>query len=231
MSSILKALKKLEAETALSEKLIGTTPPGHASPEAAKSLVLMIPSLKSVGKWGLVLFAAAFLFWLLIHFNADERSMVSREGVSPPAIPIPPEIHEIKQQAVTAAVRKPFEAPPPESNPSEMGAPPNAFPVMKEKDEIEAVVQEREETDVSGDPFSGRGGRVSEQTEKRESPSWLSLQAISWSADPKKRIAVINSAIVKEGWPVERGRLLSIGKDEVTIQADGKEWRLSFGNR
>lgn len=58
--------------------------------------------------------------------------------------------------------------------------------------------------------------------------SSLKLQAISWAQDPKKRIAVINGMIVREGDTVEGYSLSRIGKDDVIVKKGGMESKLVF---
>jgi hypothetical protein len=52
----------------------------------------------------------------------------------------------------------------------------------------------------------------------------LELQAIAWSVDAQKRIAVINGRVVREGATVEGFTITQIGKDEVVVM-EGNELR------
>ncbi len=65
--------------------------------------------------------------------------------------------------------------------------------------------------------------------EKMADESWLKLQAISWSAYPEKRMAVINNCIVREGGSIEEGMVKRIDKEYVVIYAKGEDWQLRFG--
>jgi hypothetical protein len=58
--------------------------------------------------------------------------------------------------------------------------------------------------------------------------SILKLQAISWSQTPDKRIAVINSRIVKEGDSVDGCYIIRIDEDYVAVLYDKDEWQLKF---
>ena len=58
--------------------------------------------------------------------------------------------------------------------------------------------------------------------------STLKLQAISWAQDPKKRIAVINGMIVREGDTVAGYSLSLIGKNDVIVKKGNKESKLVF---
>jgi hypothetical protein len=59
--------------------------------------------------------------------------------------------------------------------------------------------------------------------------SMLKLQAIAWSSNPEKRMAVINDQIVHEGGMVERATVKHIGKNEVVIMKGSEKWRQLFG--
>jgi hypothetical protein len=61
--------------------------------------------------------------------------------------------------------------------------------------------------------------------------SRLKLQAISWSKNPERRIAVINGHIVHEGDPVEEFSVLQINADNVTVASGDNQWKLIFGTR
>ena len=61
--------------------------------------------------------------------------------------------------------------------------------------------------------------------------SILKLQAISWSEDPQKRIAVINDNIVREGTMVGEYVVIQIEKNEVFLKEGGQTWQLIFQHR
>jgi hypothetical protein len=60
---------------------------------------------------------------------------------------------------------------------------------------------------------------------KQVEESRLELQAIAWSTDPKSRLAVINSKIVREGGSVAGVIVTHIGKDDVFFKKGREEWR------
>lgn len=59
--------------------------------------------------------------------------------------------------------------------------------------------------------------------------SKLKLQAISWSENPDNRIAVINGSIMREGESIEGFRIIQIGQDDVVVRAGQNERKLVFG--
>lgn len=56
----------------------------------------------------------------------------------------------------------------------------------------------------------------------------LELQAVSWSPDPKNRIAVINGSIVREGGLIEGYAVVRIEEDEILVRKGLSQWRLVF---
>ena len=63
---------------------------------------------------------------------------------------------------------------------------------------------------------------------KQANESGLHLQAIAWSSDPKSRIAVINGRVLREGGSVERVLVTHIGKNEVIFKKQEEEWKQLF---
>jgi len=56
----------------------------------------------------------------------------------------------------------------------------------------------------------------------------MKLQAITWSKDPQKRIAVINNRIVRQGDAVSGYRIDVINQDDVVLSDAGEKWHLLF---
>ena len=57
----------------------------------------------------------------------------------------------------------------------------------------------------------------------------LKLQALAWTDDVARRMAVINDRIVHEGDSVDGYQVLKIRKDDVIVKENGKSWSLAFG--
>lgn len=66
-------------------------------------------------------------------------------------------------------------------------------------------------------------------TYDRIEDSKLKLQALAWSADDARRMAVINGRIVREGESVDGYQVMQIREDDVVVNDGGKSWRLEFG--
>jgi len=66
-------------------------------------------------------------------------------------------------------------------------------------------------------------------TYDRLDDSKLKLQALAWSDDAARRMAVINGRIVHEGESVDGYQVLKIREEDVVVDGGGKSWRLEFG--
>lgn len=56
----------------------------------------------------------------------------------------------------------------------------------------------------------------------------LKVQAIAWFEDSKRRIAVINDRILREGENIGGYSLVQIGQDEVIVRKGGEEFKIVF---
>ena len=218
MSSILKALKRVEEETAetggqpVTAKKDGVLE--KTIPEPVEKLLIF------GGKVVILCMGGWALFWLFTYFNLDispsPKPMLPPAGPVHMAVPFPPAYEEAPYLAqkdpipATEIKQAPLEQPIderiPDQNPS----------MVPDEDAGEApIAPSPRQTDY----------------EKIVDSNWLSLQALSWEDDPKRRIAVINGKIVKEGSMVDRGTVVRIRPDAVIIQSQGKSYLLQFQNR
>jgi len=81
-------------------------------------------------------------------------------------------------------------------------------------------------TETSGKHSENR--RILSIPVKQAHESGLYLQAIAWSSDPGSRIVVINGQVLREGGSVERVLVTHIGKNEVIFKKQGEEWKQLF---
>jgi len=56
----------------------------------------------------------------------------------------------------------------------------------------------------------------------------MKLQAITWSKDPQKRIAVINNRILRQGERVYGYHIDTINQDDIVLSDAGEKWKLLF---
>ena len=66
---------------------------------------------------------------------------------------------------------------------------------------------------------------------ERFTDSKLKLQALAWSEDAARRMAVINGHIVHEGESVDGYQVVKIRTEDVIVKEGGKSWSLEFGLR
>lgn len=66
---------------------------------------------------------------------------------------------------------------------------------------------------------------------ERFTDSKLKLQALAWSDDAARRMAVINGRIVHEGESVDGYQVVKIRAEDVIVKEGGKSWSLEFGLR
>jgi len=57
----------------------------------------------------------------------------------------------------------------------------------------------------------------------------IKLQALAWSSDASRRMAVINGRIVREGASIEGYQINQIRQNDVVVSDGGQSWSLEFG--
>ena len=88
---------------------------------------------------------------------------------------------------------------------------------------------------IAGKRTSSRRPVVAERkkpqarTYARLTDSKLKLQALAWSNDASRRMAVINGRIVREGESAEGYQINQIRKDDVVVSDGRQSWSLEFG--
>jgi hypothetical protein len=80
----------------------------------------------------------------------------------------------------------------------------------------------------SGKPAKKNKKNVKTRIYDRIDDSKLKLQALAWFNDAAKRMAVINSRIVREGGTVDGYQVTEIRRQDVVINDGKKSWRLEF---
>ena len=258
MSSILRALKKLENEPRhlegsrhLDSKFVPLADIGTQRP--VSSIFIMVIGGGIV--CGLVILAGWWLF--------------SEKFQSPPAVPSPifrldsrldespaPSQDLNKAPIRAVAEKQTIETPETpkaaeqvrEPGPASLEKP--TFQIIGQEDALPAEKQTPEETVPAQEiPSLKTNEHFAQPAEKTAAPSDstqatpvktveveipklndpdMRLQAVTWSRAPQKRIAVINNRILREGDMVSGYFIISINQDDVTISRDGEKWRLLF---
>jgi len=67
------------------------------------------------------------------------------------------------------------------------------------------------------------------KTYARLNDSKIKLQALAWSSDAAKRMAVINGRIVREGESMDGYQINQIRQEDVVVSDDRQSWSLEFG--
>ncbi len=98
-----------------------------------------------------------------------------------------------------------------------------------------------QQKDQSGPPGSAEsvaaagprppGPRSEEPVAERKDDGRLTLQAIAWSQAPGRRMAVMNDRIVKEGSVVDGIHVVRILDNHVVVREDGLTWKVLFSLR
>lgn len=231
MSSVLRALQKLEQEAYAASGMPGK--PGvktghgfqlHVNPVrqyrllvALALLLLILTGLAAMFAGKTLLFPAAAIEPTatrlaspeirqeppVIHAEPSEMSPES-EGLSPEIVATPP-VQVVAQ-----------------SSDQDAGIPADII----EDDATYRVINKDTVLPAEADPvFSRSSGAVSapaaEDFPELDPSAGLTLQAISWSADPARRLAVINGRLCREGEPVDRFVLVRINPEDVLL-SDGR---------
>lgn len=73
------------------------------------------------------------------------------------------------------------------------------------------------------------GNRSEKRTYARLNDSNIKLQALAWSEDAAKRMAVINGRIVREGESMDGYQINQIRPEDVVVSDGSQLWSLEFG--
>lgn len=258
MSSILRALKKLEndprhLETNQSLETRFVPLADTRPPKSSASIFVMVIGGAIV--CGLVILTGWWLFSGKNHPAPDVPQQISRENVqqSEP-FPVVPETASPAEHSADAgepappaadviapretAVDKP--EPPPTKTQEAVkteprGITPDAVPAAEpaqeapERNALEAAAPVQVEKEAVAAPSTSE---VAAESEKAEIPVLddpdMKLQAITWSKDPEKRIAVINNSILRQGETVYGYRIDTINQDDIVLSDGESKWQLLF---
>ena len=228
MSSILKALKKLEDENPPKGRSV-VWPSGSAPRRAIRRWDIS-SGWSAVLLWGLlavvVLISVGGIFLYLLSpsdRNAVPTASVGRPVARPILESLPPET-VAKLPPQPPPVPTPKEASPPTAPSMEKAAPtPKVVPPpavkkvpsapRKKKPPVRAVEAEPDRAATADLPVLTTD---------------LKLQAISWASAPGDRLAVINGNIMREGASLEGYSIVQIDRDEVVVRKGSEQWKLVF---
>ncbi len=223
MSSILKALKKLEEET----PRYGESQPYPV--DVKKTVENGVNKKQRYYKVFLILFSAiiivsASLFLLTRQTTSKGKISPASVAVVRKAIPARPKKENVKIVSVPDLKPRKKRAKPSDRIKKKENLPgsrqvkiPASRKVIKEK----SYQGNRTKTKSSRSalPFKSAGS------------SGLKLQAIAWSSDSKDRIAVVNGRILREGSSIEGVLIIKIDKNDVSFQKGSEQWKQKFGSQ
>ena len=221
MSSILKALKKLEAET-----------PRHGDSQpypvdVKKTVENGVIKKQKYYKFFLILFSAIIIVSASVYLLTGQTALKGK--ISPDSvevvrksIPARPKKENVRIASVPDLKTRKKRAKPSDRIKKKENLPgsrqvkiPASRKVMKEKSYGDNRTKPKPAR--SAIPFKSAGG------------SGLKLQAIAWSSDSKERIAVVNGRILREGSSIEGALIIKIDKNDVSFQKGSEQWKQKFG--
>ncbi len=219
MSSILKALKKLEEET----PRYGDSQPYPV--DVKKTVENGVNKKQTYYKLFLILFSAIIIvsgsvFLLTRQTTSKGKNTPASAVVIRKAIPPRPKKENVKIASVPDLKPRKKRARPSNRIKKNLSGSrqvkiPASRKVVKEKSY--QTTRKKPKSTRSALPFKSAGG------------SGLKLQAIAWSSDSKESIAVVNGRILREGSNIEGTLIIKIDKNDVSFQKGSEQWRQKFG--
>jgi len=242
VSSILKALKKLEGESTTE----AVADPWPRTPGTRRTFPSPLRPARPY-KWVAALFLIAGVLtvvgWFAAGRSPDSDPVASPRGSAPDGST------EGSTSNAKTVVQKPKSDPSTRSRGIPLAALPSSRPPSAIQPDAQRVPEETADpqrlpdVEVSAEagllpplPLDNIGVTVEPAphpvAEATDIPEWtdgrLSLQAIAWARLPGKRMAVINDRIVREGGNVEGVAVIRIDRDAIIIGEGEQTWRLVF---
>ena len=249
MSSILKALKKVESS--------GPEAPGprlslRPAPELPPSRRRRRPLLWGASAAGLVLAAVAvYLFGAPSERTSPEPAAGAgravqaklpaapapapppRSAAPPPSPPEPapapaPQAPAVAPPEPAPEAAAPLQAPPPAARirPRE-AAPP---PAPESRPAPAPRGPSGQERPASARPAPAPA-RSAEDSLSRLDDSKLKVMAIAWAEEPGRRLAVVNGHILREGGSVDGYTVTRIRRDDLVVSDGNRSWRVELNLR
>jgi hypothetical protein len=223
LSSILKALKKLEKET----PRYGDSQPYPV--DVKKTVESQVTQKQKYYKFFLLLFSAIIIVFggvfLLNRQNVSKGKKPTEEVlIVRKAIPARPKKETVKIASVpdsksrkrraktSARIKKGKNLP---------GFGEARTPASKKVTKKQSYDNDRNKTESTRSSLRF----------KSPGDSGLKLQAIAWSSDSKERICVVNGRVLHEGSSIEGALIVRIDKNDVSFQKEDEQWRQRFGTK
>jgi hypothetical protein len=234
VSSILKALKKIETSEPAEE------PGGHRTPFGPQAMLTPPSGPRWYARRGVLwalaavlLAAAAYFGWPAID-RSPQTTGAAREvrlplppgPAAPPtaaALPPAPSVEGAPAGEAQAKASPPVQLPPPTSRirPRDLGG--AATPETRSPSAPRSAPAQERAPSARPAP-----GRTPEDNLSRLEDSKLKVMAIAWAHDAARRLAIVNGHIVKEGESVEGFNVIQIRKDDIIVNDGGRSWRVEL---
>lgn len=160
------------------------------------------------------------------RLTTGSNTVVQSEAVAG-SVPVMEDPHDLKESAVISSVKNT-----PKERSSQSRKKLDAGRTNIKTDDaqaIESIPETPGDSIVSIDEGAGKDAETQEIQRLEDTP--FRIQAISWSEDANRRIAVIDDRVLSEGDRVQKYRLITIEKDSVILRHKGKNYRLLFTYR
>jgi len=229
LSSILKALKKLEKDT----PRYGDSQPYPV--DVKKTVEKGVKKKQNFYKIFFILFAAIILVfggWLLLNRKPSLEEKSSSTEISSARKPVAQKKKKAKVKPASApaskrrtrpSVKRKIVSPKVSARSGKKAVKPGSRQVKIPASR--KVMKEISYGDNRTKPKSTR----SAISFKSAGSSGLKLQAIAWSSDSKERICVVNDRILREGSSIEGALIIKIDKNDVSFQKGSERWKQKFG--
>ncbi len=213
MSSILRALKKLEEDSTLQKN---ESQPAEQKIKKSRLKYRQSGASPAINKFLFVLAAILLLGiagWLIKNWTGQPgmEKQQDTSSTGSPSINIPPQVPALKEASPRESLVD--EKSDEQTNPS-AGVPSSnsSRPLQPAKAE---------------EPIQPVADKTFNRETKAKHPA-LSLAGILWSEVPERRLALINSRYLKEGEKINGVTLIRIGEKEVTFQSGEETWTVEL---
>jgi len=227
LSSILKALKKLENE--------------HARSGDQIALPQKLGTKRNISRWEITSGRFSTLLWVVLAGVVITvvagviiyvRQPAGPETVTAaaPVTPARTAVKKIQRQTPLVSAREPVRVRKPNNRPTPSSVPPVPSAGGASGPPVQTSAEKSKKRPPPPVPVRRTAvkPKVSPEVNLPILSSELTLQAISWSVDPKSRIAVINSNVIREGGLVAGYSITRIDKNQVLVRKGADTWKLLF---
>ncbi|UCH97692.1 MAG: general secretion pathway protein GspB [Candidatus Aminicenantes bacterium] len=222
MSSILRALKKLDEDSMAREpgtgeqkqkiKMRQVVSRRTRSSRLINRLLFMVLAVLLVG-------AAAWIFINSISSNQEPPLTKERDHS-----PKKPALTHSSQQVPTVPALKKSKPPAPGGEQSKPSAKP-AFPGSVPRPQPDSNRVEERIQPVTDQKLADKTNDPEELIKKTKHPEFI-LEGVLWSDNPDRRVALINDRYLKEGDTIKGVSVVKIEKKAVTLQSGQEKWTL-----